>query len=170
MRRREAPRGPALRRRTRLAELTHANAHATPPAREQGAPRHGRTGRRPRAHPLLTSPNPPTTSQDHLLLQELIDGQVTSLKEVYLWVDINGCKIIEAMTRKVTWMAAYNEITAWAVEQDHFKIKMVGKKVRARQPQELLSRLPCLVCPRVASCCRCTALCATRCATWLRIR
>lgn len=127
------PRAPAPHK-TRRADARQRTRH---PARA----RTGCASSRPNGTPSPRSPPahvpepPPTTSQDHLLLQELIDGQVTSLKEVYLWVDINGCKIIEAMTRKVTWMAAYNEITAWAVEQDHFKIKMVGKKVRARQPQ-----------------------------------
>ena len=82
---------------------------------------------------VLSGPDKPTIVhckelKDHLLLQELIDGQVTSHKEVYLWVDVNGVNIIEASTRKVTWKAAYNEITAWAVEQDRFKVKMVGKK------------------------------------------
>ena len=42
---------------------------------------------------IMAGPDKPVVvhckeSKGHLLLQELIDGQVTSLKEVFLWVDV----------------------------------------------------------------------------------
>ena len=52
---------------------------------------------------------------------------------MYLWVDITGCKFIDGDTKKVQWHAAYNEITAWAVEHDEFKVKLLGRKGKLKE-------------------------------------
>eukprot|EP00959_Pyramimonas_sp_CCMP1952_P216602 4530418-Pyramimonas_sp.AAC.2 len=71
------------------------------------------------------------------LVVEGIEHKVESIigkdVRVFLWVDSNGLKIVDAHKKSVQWSARLNTIVQWAVRDDYFWCRMLYKKGEQRE-------------------------------------
>mmetsp|Transcript_12113 Transcript_12113/g.23017 ORF Transcript_12113/g.23017 Transcript_12113/m.23017 type:complete len:879 (+) Transcript_12113:141-2777(+) len=79
----------------------------------------------------------PRVDPNQLTLIEGIEHKMESFMaqnvRIYLWVDINGLKIIDAKSKHVQWSARLNTIVQWAVRDDYFWCNMIYKKGEQRE-------------------------------------
>ncbi|KAK3236867.1 hypothetical protein CYMTET_53018 [Cymbomonas tetramitiformis] len=79
----------------------------------------------------------PTIDPRQPIVIEAIEHKIESFTgkdvRVYLWVDINGLKIVDASKRTVQWSARLNTIVQWAVRDDYFWCRMIYKRGEQRE-------------------------------------